>query len=202
MKTAGTMILAAAVAALPVVSGCSRSDAGPDRAERVEMDAPSAEADLALSDDTDARIKPDARARGTEFAARPNAMAEADPYGEGMAADDEVEVEGEAVIDEAGTAGAVDADNTARNKNEGALTAQDQSETEVDRTLTQRIRKALMDTEGLSLNGRNVKVITIDGLVTLRGPVASEHEKARIASVARQHAGATRVNNQLEIDRE
>ena len=56
-----------------------------------------------------------------------------------------------------------------------------------------------MADKSLSTNAHNVKIITTDGVVTLRGPVKSAAEKATIAAKAQQVAGVSRVDNQLEI---
>jgi osmotically-inducible protein OsmY len=93
-------------------------------------------------------------------------------------------------------------DNTGRNirdRSGATLTPGDQSESEADRTLTQRIRQAVVADDSLSTNAHNIKIITINGVVTLRGPVNSAQEKANIDAKAQQIAGATKVNNQLEI---
>ena len=97
---------------------------------------------------------------------------------------------------------AVEPDNSGRNvrdRNEATKTAGDQSENEADRTITQNIRKAITADDSLSTNAKNVKIITNDGTVTLRGPVKSEKEKADIEAKAKQVAGVKRVDNQLEI---
>jgi osmotically-inducible protein OsmY len=97
---------------------------------------------------------------------------------------------------------AVEADNSGRNvrdRNEATKTAGDQSENEADRTITQNIRQAITADDSLSINAKNVKIITNDGLVTLRGPVKSEKEKADIEAKAKQVAGVKNVDNQLEI---
>jgi hyperosmotically inducible periplasmic protein len=93
-------------------------------------------------------------------------------------------------------------DNTGKNVRDrggDTLTAGDQSENEADRTLTQRIRQAVVDDDSLSTSAKNIKIITVNGMVTLRGPVNSEAEKAAIAAKAQQLAGANKVDNQLEI---
>jgi hyperosmotically inducible periplasmic protein len=93
-------------------------------------------------------------------------------------------------------------DNTERNVRDRSgetLTSGDQSESEADRTLTQRVRQAVMADDSLSTNAHNVKIITVNGVVTLRGPVNSAQEKANINAKAQQIAGATKVDNQLEI---
>lgn len=95
-------------------------------------------------------------------------------------------------------------DNTGRNvrdRDERAVTPIDQSNTAQDVDLTQRIRSGITSIDSMSVQARNVKVITQDGVVTLRGPVESEQEKATIEMLAR-NAGATRIDNQIEIDRD
>jgi len=94
-----------------------------------------------------------------------------------------------------------DPENSAVNERDRAgttLTPTDQGGSESDLRITQGIRQALMDEE-LSMNARNAKVITIDGMVTLRGPVENEGEKQRIADLARGVTGVRGVDNQLEV---
>ena len=96
-----------------------------------------------------------------------------------------------------------DADNTGKNvrdREDRTLTPMDQSNKKEDIDVTANIRKALMDDGSLSTNARNVKIITRDGVVTLRGPVDTEQEKVAIARTAQSVAGVRRVDNQLEID--
>jgi len=96
-----------------------------------------------------------------------------------------------------------DADNTERNvrdRDAKALTPMDQSENEADRTITQQIRKAVVADDSLSTNAKNVKIITNNGVVTLRGPVKSEQEKVKIATAAQRVAGVSKVDNQIEIE--
>jgi hyperosmotically inducible protein len=93
-------------------------------------------------------------------------------------------------------------DNTGRNVRDrggATLTPGDQSESEADRTLTQQIRKAVVADESLSTMAKNIKIITVDGLVTLRGPVQSLHEKATIAAKAQEFVGVNKIDNQLEV---
>jgi len=93
-------------------------------------------------------------------------------------------------------------DNTGRNvrdRSGATLTPGDQSENKADVSLTQRIRKAVMADKSLSTTAKNIKIITVNGVVTLRGPVKSLHEKESIEAKAQQVAGATRVENQLEV---
>ncbi len=98
----------------------------------------------------------------------------------------------------------VEPDNTGRNvrdRAENALTPGDQSESAPDIELTQAIRKGITSNDAMSVLAQNVKVITQNGTVTLRGPVESEQERATIEALAKT-AGATRIDNQLEIDRD
>jgi hyperosmotically inducible periplasmic protein len=93
-------------------------------------------------------------------------------------------------------------DNTkvnTRDRAKGAATADQQKETANDREITQKIRRALMDDETLSTYAHNVKVITQDGQVTLKGPVRTAAEKSTVEAKATEVAGAGRVTNQISI---
>jgi osmotically-inducible protein OsmY len=68
-----------------------------------------------------------------------------------------------------------------------------------DRAITQKIRKAIHDDKSLSTYAHNIKIITQDGKVTLRGPVRSEDEKSNLQAKAVEVAGQDNVTNQLEI---
>ena len=94
------------------------------------------------------------------------------------------------------------ADNTANNARDRSgqtLTPGDQAENEADRTITQRVRQALLDDDSFSTNAKNIKIITSNGIITLRGTVNSEREKAEIGRKARAISGVRNVDNQLEI---
>jgi osmotically-inducible protein OsmY len=96
----------------------------------------------------------------------------------------------------------VAADNSAKNvrdRDDATKTSGDQSESEADRTISQSIRQAINADDSLSTNGKNVKIITAEGVVTLRGPVKNETEKTNIVAKAQQIAGVKSVENQLEI---
>jgi osmotically-inducible protein OsmY len=98
----------------------------------------------------------------------------------------------------------MDADNTGKNvrdRGDDTLTPTDQGGSAADRDVTAKIRKAIVDDDNLSTNAQNVKIITRDGAVTLRGPVKSAAEKDAVAAKAQQVAGVKRVDNQLEIER-
>jgi len=53
--------------------------------------------------------------------------------------------------------------------------------------------------ETLSINAQNIKIITRNGVVTLRGSVESEAENMKLEDIAKQTLGVMYVNNQLEI---
>ena len=96
-----------------------------------------------------------------------------------------------------------DADNTGKNvrdRGDDTLTPTDQGGSAADRELTAKIRQAIVADDELSVQAQNVKIISIDGSVTLRGPVKTAAEKATIAAKAKQIAGANHVDNQLEIE--
>lgn len=96
----------------------------------------------------------------------------------------------------------VEPDNTGRNvrdRDNQTKTSGDQSENEADRKITQDIRSALTSDDSLSTDAKNVKVITSDGTVTLRGPVKSAKEKTQIEAKAKQVTGVKRVENELEV---
>lgn len=95
-------------------------------------------------------------------------------------------------------------DNTGRNVRDRDMTTttpENQSETTADREVTRSIRQSIMVDDSLSTNAKNIKIITMEGVVTLRGPVASEKEKAAIQKRATSVRGVKRVDNQLEIAR-
>lgn len=93
------------------------------------------------------------------------------------------------------------ADNTEKNTRDSSgetLTPIDQSNEPADLKITAETRKMVVGDDALSALAKNVKIITIAGVVTLRGPVDTAAEKAAIAKYA-ETAGATSVQNQLEI---
>jgi hyperosmotically inducible periplasmic protein len=90
-------------------------------------------------------------------------------------------------------------DNTKKNKDQTPPTADQQKLNPADRAITQKIRKAVHDDNSLSTYAHNVKIVTQDGKVTLRGPVRSEDEKNNLQAKAVTVAGQENVTNQLEI---
>lgn len=94
------------------------------------------------------------------------------------------------------------ADNTKvneRDRNSAAPTADSQKENQSDRDITQQIRQAIVQDKALSTYAHNVKIITQNGMVTLKGPVRSEEEKSSIEAKAVAVAGDGKVTNQLDI---
>lgn len=94
------------------------------------------------------------------------------------------------------------ADNSgknARDRQDTTATSGDQSNAKSDVAITQAIRKAVMADKRLSTNAHNVKIITANGAVTLRGPVNNTEEKRNIGEKAKHAAGVKSVDNQLEI---
>ncbi len=91
------------------------------------------------------------------------------------------------------------ADNTAKNKDQNPPTADQQKMNPADREITHKIRKSIHEDKSLSTYAHNIKVITQDGKVTLRGPVRTEEEKSAIQGKAVAVAGDGNVTNQLEI---
>jgi hyperosmotically inducible periplasmic protein len=93
-------------------------------------------------------------------------------------------------------------DNTAvneRDRSGESKTSGDQSNSSADLKTTQAIRQALMKDGELSTTAKNIKVITANGQVTLRGPVKTAQEKAKIDQLAKSAAGGAKIDNQLDI---
>ena len=93
-------------------------------------------------------------------------------------------------------------DNTAineRDRSRETQTSGDQSNSSADLKITQAIRQALMKDSELSMTAKNIKIITDNGQVTLRGPVKSAQEKAKIDQLARSAAGGAKIDDQLDV---
>ena len=96
----------------------------------------------------------------------------------------------------------VPADNTKSNKLDSSnthATADAQKENATDRTLTQNIRKSVIADKSLSMYAHNVKIVSMNGTVTLNGVVRSEDEKASVEKKATAIAGADKVINALKV---
>jgi len=93
-------------------------------------------------------------------------------------------------------------DNTRTNRRDRSSnepTADQQKTNSSDQTTTQKIRRLVTQDKNLSTYAHNVKIITQNGEVTLKGPVRSEEEKRAIEEKATSVAGAGRVTNEIEI---
>jgi osmotically-inducible protein OsmY len=92
-------------------------------------------------------------------------------------------------------------ENTGRNARDSGnatLTPEDQKETSADLALTAAIRRAVVRNKSLSLDAHNAKIITRNGVVTLRGPVENPAEKTKLQKIAQKTRGVKQVDNQLE----
>jgi osmotically-inducible protein OsmY len=93
-------------------------------------------------------------------------------------------------------------DNTKVNKRDRAKdepTADQQKENATDRALTQKIRRAIVKDKSLSTYAHNVKIISQNGNVTLKGPVRSDDEKRAVEAKAAEIAGKGNVTNELSV---
>lgn len=94
------------------------------------------------------------------------------------------------------------ADNTALNQRDrsgNTATSGDQSNSSADLKITQAVRQALMKDGDLSTTAKNIKVITANGQVTLRGPVNNAQEKTKVDQIARSAAGGAQIVDQLDV---
>ena len=89
-------------------------------------------------------------------------------------------------------------DNSANNK-PAQTTADQQSSAGSDRAITQKIRQAVIADKSLSMYAHNVKIITRQGAVTLKGPVRSDAEKQTVESAAAGVVGQGKVTDELTV---
>lgn len=94
-------------------------------------------------------------------------------------------------------------DNTRVNERDrsATVTPMNQGNNETDLKTTQRIRQAVMADDSLSFSAKNVKIVTSNGKVTLRGVVESEDERKAIDDQARRVAGDANVDDRIEVKR-
>jgi hyperosmotically inducible periplasmic protein len=95
------------------------------------------------------------------------------------------------------------ADNTDlndRDRNGDTLTPQKQPNSGSDIDVLAAVRSAIVDDNNLSTSAHNVKIVVVKGVVTLRGPVKSANEKARVEELTRKVAGVVNIDNRLDID--
>ena len=86
-----------------------------------------------------------------------------------------------------------------RDKSKSEPTADQQKNAKSDREMTRKIRQALIQDKTLSTYAHNVKIITQNGMVTLKGPVRSEDEKKAVESKVTEIAGESNVTSNLDI---
>jgi hyperosmotically inducible protein len=93
-------------------------------------------------------------------------------------------------------------DNTKVNQadqNKANATADQQAENKSDRDIAQQIRQSVINDKSLSTYAHNVKIISQNGVVTLRGPVRTDDEKHAIEAFAAQVVGQDKVTSELEV---
>ncbi len=90
-------------------------------------------------------------------------------------------------------------DNTAANKNDRGTTADQQKNGRTDVETTREIRKAIVADKSLSTYAHNIKIVTRDGKVDLRGPVRSASEKDAVTAKATEVAGAGNVTAEVTV---
>jgi osmotically-inducible protein OsmY len=86
-----------------------------------------------------------------------------------------------------------------RDRSKDEPTADQQKNNRSDRDITQQVRQSIMKDKSLSTYAHNVKVITQDGQVTLKGPVRSDNEKRTIEAEATEVAGENKVTSELSV---
>ena len=93
-------------------------------------------------------------------------------------------------------------DNTRSNREDPSnrnQTADDQKSNESDVKITQQIRRSVMADNGLSTYAHNIKIVSVNGTVTLNGVVHGEAEKAQIAQKAAEVVGRDHVVNEIKV---
>jgi hyperosmotically inducible protein len=87
-----------------------------------------------------------------------------------------------------------------RDKNPGAVTADQQKMNAADQELTRKIRSSIMAEKSLSTYAHNIKIVSQEGMVTLKGPVASDDEKKTVIAKAVAVTGsADKVADEISV---
>jgi hyperosmotically inducible protein len=86
-----------------------------------------------------------------------------------------------------------------RDRNKAEPTADQQKEKRPDREISRDIRRSIVQDKSLSTYAHNIKIISQNGMVTLKGPVRSEEEKSAIEAKAVEIVGKDKVTSQLEV---
>ena len=92
-------------------------------------------------------------------------------------------------------------DNSKMNRDQSKPTADQQKMNSSDQEITRKIRQAIHDDGSLSMYAHNIKIITQDGKVTLRGPVKSMQEKNTVEAKAAAVVGQDNVTNEITVSR-
>jgi osmotically-inducible protein OsmY len=79
------------------------------------------------------------------------------------------------------------------------VTTEGQPQNKRDEKLMQRVRKSINDEKSLSVDAKNIKVVSVNGKLTLRGPVQSAAERDLITRRASDIAGMENVDDQLKV---
>jgi len=86
-----------------------------------------------------------------------------------------------------------------RDRSKTAATADQAKDNATDLEIMQKIRKAVVGDSSLSTYAHNVKIISQNGKVTLKGPVRSSVEKSKIEKMATDVAGGGNVIDQITV---
>jgi hyperosmotically inducible periplasmic protein len=86
-----------------------------------------------------------------------------------------------------------------RDKDKSQPTADQQKDNRSDRDITQQIRQSVMKDKSLSTYAHNVKIISQNGMVTLKGPVRSDDEKHAVEAKAAEVVGQDKITSELEV---
>lgn len=86
-----------------------------------------------------------------------------------------------------------------RDRDNQTATPTHQPNDKADIKLAAAVRRAIVKDKSLSTMAHNVKIVASQGVVTLRGPVKTEDEKARVETTVKAVAGVNSVDNQLDV---
>lgn len=75
----------------------------------------------------------------------------------------------------------------------------DQVNFEADGLTVQKLRKELMEDDDLSTDAKNIKIIAIDGVIKLTGPVSSQEEKNKVLDHAKDAAEEQPIVDEIEV---
>lgn len=68
-----------------------------------------------------------------------------------------------------------------------------------NQSITDQVKSYINSIYNISLDARNIKVTNDNGVVTLKGSVATQNEKTMIINFVQQLPGVNKVNDQLEV---